>query len=46
LRFELLRGHLTPEQHAAELRKVRDTLSAQSEPHWREFLSAWPDAPA
>lgn len=42
LRFELLRGHLSREQHAAEVERVRALLAASTEPHHTEFLAAWP----
>ena len=41
LRFELLRGHLSREQHAAEVERVRALLAASVEPHHAEFLAAW-----
>jgi len=41
LRFQLMRGHLTPEAYAAEIDLVRDTLSGYTAPHWPEFLAAW-----
>jgi 3'-5' exonuclease len=41
LRFQLLRGTLPVEEHAAEVALVREKLSASKEPHWREFLTAW-----
>jgi predicted PolB exonuclease-like 3'-5' exonuclease len=40
-RFQLMRGGLTPEEHAQELDLVRQTLAAVPEPHWAEFLAAW-----
>jgi 3'-5' exonuclease len=47
LRFQLLRGQLTREAHAAELERVRALLRASSEAHLKEFLKAWPSqAPA
>jgi predicted PolB exonuclease-like 3'-5' exonuclease len=42
LRFELIRGHLSAEQHAAELVRVREYLAAQARPHFDQFLTAWP----
>jgi predicted PolB exonuclease-like 3'-5' exonuclease len=42
LRFQLLRGHLTDEAYASEIALVRDTLAVSDEPHWAEFLQAWP----
>jgi predicted PolB exonuclease-like 3'-5' exonuclease len=43
LRFELLRGRLTPAAHAAELARVRTTLADSPAEHCREFLASWPD---
>lgn len=45
LRFQLLRGTLSPEEHESEVALVRDKLAASKEPHWREFLTAWDGAP-
>ncbi len=41
LRFELLRGRLTQEQHQAEEDRVRAWLEAQGQPHFGEFLEGW-----
>jgi len=41
LRFQLMRGHLTPAAYEAEIKLVRDTLSGYSGTHWSEFLAAW-----
>ena len=41
LRFQRIRGHLTPAAYEAEVQLVRDTLSAYSAPHWANFLAAW-----
>lgn len=41
LRFQLLRGMLSKDEHAGELALVRDKLAASREPHWGEFLQAW-----
>jgi 3'-5' exonuclease len=41
LRFQLLRGTLSAEEHASEIALVRDKLAASKEPHWREFLQTW-----
>jgi 3'-5' exonuclease len=43
LRFELMRGRMTPEQYASECRRVRDTLSVHPKSHFQEFLAAWPE---
>jgi hypothetical protein len=37
-----MRGVLAPDRHVRELELVRATLSRLGEPHWREFLAAWP----
>lgn len=41
LRFELLRGRLTPEEHARECSLVRNWLGAAGRPHLTGFLEAW-----
>jgi predicted PolB exonuclease-like 3'-5' exonuclease len=41
-RYQLMRGGLTSEEHAQEIAMVRATLSANDEPHWAEYLAAWP----
>jgi len=41
LRFELIRGHLTPTAHAAEQERVRDWLRERTESHWMQFARAW-----
>ncbi|MEC9364990.1 3'-5' exonuclease [Sinimarinibacterium flocculans] len=41
LRFELMRGRLTPAQHQDEEQRVRDALLASDAPHWAEFLDGW-----
>jgi predicted PolB exonuclease-like 3'-5' exonuclease len=45
LRFELMRGHLTPEEHQRECDLVRSWLAAAGKPHLAEFLAAWTTAP-
>jgi predicted PolB exonuclease-like 3'-5' exonuclease len=45
LRFELMRGQLTRERHAAELERVKTLLRASDEPHHAEFLRAWETQP-
>ena len=42
LRFAQLRGQLTRERHTEELERVRNYLRASPEPHFAEFLRAWP----
>jgi len=41
LRFQQMRGALTPEQHKAQCEVVRSTLGKSVEPHWKEFLAKW-----
>jgi 3'-5' exonuclease len=41
LRFQLLRGALTAEQHGLECARLRGTLEKLKGAHWREFLSRW-----
>jgi len=41
LRFQLMRGALTAEQHKAQCEVVRSTLGKSAEPHWKEFLAKW-----
>jgi predicted PolB exonuclease-like 3'-5' exonuclease len=42
LRFKLMRGAITPDQHAREIALVRATLARLDQPHWNEYLAAWP----
>ncbi len=41
LRFDLMRGRLTPERHAEEVERVKALLRAAKEAHLTEFLNAW-----
>lgn len=41
VRFQLVRGVLTPEQYQQELEIVREHLRTEDKPHFNEFLSAW-----
>jgi len=41
LRFQLLRGVLTAEQHKKECALLRAALEKLKGAHWREFLSRW-----
>jgi predicted PolB exonuclease-like 3'-5' exonuclease len=41
LRFELLRGRLTPEEHARECGLVRGWLDASDRAHLIRFRDAW-----
>jgi hypothetical protein len=46
LRFQLVRGALTPEAYEQETDLVRRTLARSSAQHWKQFLAAWrPPAP-
>ena len=41
LRFELIRGHLTPQAYDKELKLLRDTLVQEDKAHLREFVENW-----
>jgi 3'-5' exonuclease len=41
-RFQKMRGGLLEPEYEQEIRFVRDWLAASDEPHWREYLAAWP----
>lgn len=41
LRFQMMRGVLTAEQHKAQCEVVRSTLAKSPEAHWKEFLVKW-----
>jgi predicted PolB exonuclease-like 3'-5' exonuclease len=43
LRFQLLRGHLNPTEHANEVGRVRKLLLDSPAPHLKEFSAAWPE---
>jgi 3'-5' exonuclease len=44
-RFQKMRGGFTESEYESEMALVRETLGAIDEPHWREYLAAWPGAP-
>jgi predicted PolB exonuclease-like 3'-5' exonuclease len=44
LRFELLRGRLTHEEHDGECARVREWLQGSGKAHLLEFAAAWPAA--
>ncbi len=46
LRFELMRGRLTPGAYAEETARLRAHLAAEDKPHFAEFLAAWPESAA
>ena len=41
LRFELLRGRVSPAGHAQEIELVKALLRSGKEPHYAQFLAAW-----
>jgi predicted PolB exonuclease-like 3'-5' exonuclease len=41
LRFLMMRGTLTAEQHKTQCEVVRSTLVKSPEAHWKEFLGKW-----
>jgi 3'-5' exonuclease len=41
LRFLVMRGTLTAEQHKTQCEVVRSTLTKSTEAHWKEFLGKW-----
>jgi len=41
LRFQQMRGVLTPQQHEHQVAAVRAALDKLKQPHWQEFLSRW-----
>jgi len=42
IRFQRMRGIFDQARYAQECALVRSTLARASEPHWKEFLDAWP----
>jgi predicted PolB exonuclease-like 3'-5' exonuclease len=41
LRFQLMRGMLTADQHRVQCELVRSTLGKSADLHWKEFLERW-----
>ena len=41
LRFQYIRGHLTPDSYELEIDRVRSTLVQDGRPHIADFLSEW-----
>jgi predicted PolB exonuclease-like 3'-5' exonuclease len=41
LRFQAMRGTLTPEQYREQCNLVRATLARSTDSHWQEFVSHW-----
>lgn len=46
LRFQLMRGSVSAEQHKAMVESVRTVLGKAPEPHWQEFMRRWDEATA
>ena len=46
LRFQQMRGHLTRDEHGAEVAFVREQISLLGQAHWQAFLAAWESAAA
>jgi len=42
-RFQMMRGQFTRARYRQELELVRAELDKLDQPHWREFLAAWPE---
>jgi hypothetical protein len=42
-RFQLMRGQFTPAYYEQECELIRSTLAKSTEPHWAEYLAAWPE---
>lgn len=41
-RFEKMRGRLDETSYRREIGMARDAVAAMGEPHWAEYLAAWP----
>ena len=41
-RFEKMRGRLSDAGYRREIGIARETVGALAEPHWAEYLAAWP----
>jgi 3'-5' exonuclease len=41
-KFQKMRGGFTEAEYDKEIAYVRDTVAAIDEPHWKEYLAAWP----
>lgn len=41
-RFQQMRGGFTESEYEREIAFVKETLAGIDEPHWREYLAAWP----
>src|SRR5829696_6244674 len=45
-RFQKMRGGFNEAEYATEMSFVRESLAGLDEPHWREYLAAWPSPSA
>jgi hypothetical protein len=45
LRFEKMRARLDEAAYQSEIALARVTVAASDEPHWAEYLAAWPEEP-
>jgi len=43
LRFELMRGRLSRDEFVAENKLIREYLQTNDKPHFKEFVTAWPE---
>jgi hypothetical protein len=41
LRYQHMRGAMTPKAYEEEIALVKETLGASDETHWKEFMAAW-----
>ena len=41
LRFQQMRGQLTPAEHEDEVNFIKSHLAASPAEHWQKFLAAW-----
>jgi hypothetical protein len=45
-RFQQMRGGFSDVEYRREIAGVRELLAGFEEPHWREYLGAWPEEAA
>jgi len=45
-RFQQMRGGFSDVEYRREVAGVREMLGGLDEPHWREYLGAWPEEAA
>jgi 3'-5' exonuclease len=41
LRFQQMRGIVSPDEYAADIKFVRQQVAEMKQPHWQKFLAAW-----